>query len=84
MFQGSSLQGGGSFDASDATSHIYRPTSDHDMFGYSGVSTDIDADGDDDVIIGAPRQGYVVGAGSQNFDGLFGIGNVYIFESGLP
>jgi hypothetical protein len=84
MFQGANIQSGGTFDADQATSHIYRPTSDHDMFGYSGIATDFDNDGDDDLVIGAPRQGYVVGAGNQNFDGIFGIGNLYIFESNLP
>ena len=57
LFKASAIQGGGDFDATDAVSSIWSNQDSLDLFGYSGVSADIDFDGDDDLLIGALGRG---------------------------
>ena len=83
LFKATAIQGGGSFDATDAVSSIWSNQDSLDLFGYSGVSADIDFDGDDDLLIGAPRTGYQIGMGLQNFDGIFAFGNFVIYRAEL-
>jgi len=83
MFRATSLNSGGTFDASSAGSSIWSNQDVIDLFGYGGTSDDIDGDGDDDLLLGAPRTGYQIGLGGQNFDGLFAFGNFVILEADL-
>ena len=70
MFQGADINAGGSFDVTSAGS-TFGQIRIVDLLGYGGTSDDIDGDGDDDLLLGAPRTGYQIGLGLQNFDGIF-------------
>ncbi len=81
MFRASSINAGGVFDAEMADSSIWSNQGMVDLFGYGGTSADIDFDGDDDLLLGAPRAGYQIGM-PQNF-GPFSIGNFVVVEANL-
>ena len=83
LFKASAINSGGSFDATEAVSSIWSNQDTLDLFGYSGVSEDIDYDGDDDLLLGAPRTGYQIGMGGQNFDGIFAFGNFVVYRAEL-
>lgn len=79
-FDATAINGGGTFDMTDAQSEIHSNRYNIDLFGYFGTVGDYDSDGDDDLIIGGPRSDFSIGS-SINFDGLFGLGHLYVFES---
>ncbi len=80
MFKAASINAGGTFDAAMSDASIGSFQGNLDLFGYSGVSADIDYDGDDDLLIGAPRSGYQIGM-PQNFIGSYSLGNLVVLES---
>ena len=82
IFNATQINGGGSFDMTAADSHILSNRYSLDLFGYFGTIGDMDADGDDDLLIGGPRSDFAIGS-SINFDGIFGLGHMYVFESEL-
>ena len=83
MFRATDINGGGSFDVTSADSTFWSNQHNLDMLGYNGTSDDIDGDGDDDLLLGAPRRGYKQGLGLQNFDGIFSYGNFVVIEADL-
>ena len=83
MFRATDINAGGSFDVTAAGSNFWSNQNNLDLLGYGGTSDDIDGDGDDDLLLGAPRTGYQIGLGLQNFDGIFAYGNFVVIEADL-
>lgn len=81
MFRATDINAGGNFDVDTAGSYFWSNQYNLDLMGYSGVSDDIDGDGDDDLLLGGPRTGYQVGY--ENFSGLFSFGNFVVIEADL-